>query len=95
MPLGGATSPTCSAASGSSIPATGRSRCSTSATTSFWRPAPLTSGCKTGGWAKLTETVNRRLLRYAPAERSGIRRAARDIAGGRNTQESGVVGGAF
>ena len=41
---------------------------------------------------RLTDTVNRRLpqLRYAPAERAGVRRAA-----GRNTQESGVVGGVF
>ena len=86
MPWSGGTSPRCSGASGSSIPATGRSRCSASATTSFWR---------TGG--RLTETVNRRLppLRYAPAEWSGIHRVARDIAGGRNTQESGVVGGVF
>ena len=40
---------------------------------------------------RLTETVNRRLpqLRYAPAERSGIRRAARDIAG---PQHPGVGG---
>ncbi|CAE7623032.1 FV3-083R, partial [Symbiodinium microadriaticum] len=48
---------------------------------------------------RLTETVNRRIpqLRYAPAERAGVRRAARDVAAGRNTQESfggsGVVGG--
>ena len=41
---------------------------------------------------RLTDTVNRRLpqLRYAPAERAGVRRAA-----GRNTQESAVVGGVF
>ena len=40
---------------------------------------------------RLTETVNRRLpqRRYAPAERSGIRRAARDIAG---PQHPGVGG---
>ena len=46
---------------------------------------------------RLTDTVNRRLpqLRYAPAERAGVRRAARDVAAGRNTQESGVVGGVF
>ena len=50
---------------------------------------------------RLTETVNRRIpqLRYAPAERAGVRRAARDVAAGRNTQESfggsGVVGGMF
>ncbi|CAE7819707.1 FV3-083R, partial [Symbiodinium sp. KB8] len=39
---------------------------------------------------RLTETVNRRIpqLRYAPAERAGVRRAARDVAAGRNTQES-------
>ena len=44
---------------------------------------------------RLTDTVNRRLpqLRYALAERAGVRRAARDVAAGRNTQESGVVGG--
>ena len=44
---------------------------------------------------RLTDTVNRRLpqLRYAPAERAGVRRAAQDVASGRNTQESGVVGG--
>ena len=44
---------------------------------------------------RLTDTVNRRLpqLRYAQAERAGVRRAARDVAAGRNTQESGVVGG--
>ena len=46
---------------------------------------------------RLTETVNRRLpqLRYAPAERAGVRRAAIDVAAGRNTQESGAVGGLF
>ena len=44
---------------------------------------------------RLTDTVNRRLpqLRYAPAERAGVRRAAQDVASGRNTQESGIVGG--
>ena len=44
---------------------------------------------------RLTDTVNRRLpqLRYASAERAGVRCAARDVAAGRNTQELGVVGG--
>ena len=44
---------------------------------------------------RLTEAVNRRVpqLRYAPAERAGVRRMARDVAAGRNTADSGVHGG--
>ena len=32
-------------------------------------------------------------LRYAPAERAGVQRAARDVAAGRNTSDSQVYGG--
>ena len=44
---------------------------------------------------RMTEAVNRRIpqLRYAPAERAGIHRIARDMAGGRNTGDSQVYGG--
>ena len=44
---------------------------------------------------RMTEAVNRRIpqLRYAPAERAGIQRMARDVAAGRNTSESQVYGG--
>ena len=43
----------------------------------------------------MTEAVNRRIpqLRYAPAERAGVHRMARDVAAGRNTSESQVYGG--
>ena len=36
---------------------------------------------------RMTEAVNRRIpqLRYAPAERAGVHRMARDVAAGRNT----------
>ncbi|OLP82162.1 hypothetical protein AK812_SmicGene37208 [Symbiodinium microadriaticum] len=39
---------------------------------------------------RMTEAVNRRIpqLRYAPAERAGVQRMARDVAAGRNTSES-------
>ena len=44
---------------------------------------------------RMTEAVNRRIpqLRYAPAERAGVHRMARDVAAGRNTSESQVYGG--
>ena len=44
---------------------------------------------------RMTEAVNRRIpqLRYAPAERAGVRRMARDVAAGRNTSDSQVYGG--
>jgi len=44
---------------------------------------------------RMTEAVNRRLpqLRYAPAERQGVQRMARDVAAGRNTSDSQVYGG--
>ena len=44
---------------------------------------------------RMTEAVNRRIpqLRYAPAERAGIQRMARDVAAGRNTSDSQVYGG--
>ena len=44
---------------------------------------------------RMTEAVNRRIpqLRYAPAERAGVQRMARDVAAGRNTSESQVYGG--
>ena len=43
----------------------------------------------------MTDAVNRRIpqLRWAPAERAGVRRMARDVAAGRNTSDSGVYGG--
>ena len=39
--------------------------------------------------------VNRRIpqLRFAPAERAGVHRMARDVAAGRNTSDSQVYGG--
>ena len=44
---------------------------------------------------RMTEAVNRRIpqLRYAPAERQGVHRMARDVAAGRNTSDSQVYGG--
>ena len=44
---------------------------------------------------RMTDAVNRRIpqLRWAPAERAGVRRMARDVAAGRNTADSGVYGG--
>ena len=44
---------------------------------------------------RMTEAVHRRIpqLRYAPAERAGVQRMARDVAAGRNTSESQVYGG--
>ena len=44
---------------------------------------------------RMTEAVNRRIpqLRYAPAERQGVRRMARDVAAGRNSSDSQVFGG--
>ena len=44
---------------------------------------------------RMTEVVNRRIpqLRYAPAERQGVHRMARDVAAGRNTTDSQVYGG--
>ena len=44
---------------------------------------------------RMTEAVNRRIpqLRYAPAERQGVHRMARDLAAGRNTTDSPVYGG--
>ena len=44
---------------------------------------------------RMTEAVNRRIpqLRYAPAERAGVHRMARDVAAGRNTSDSQVYGG--
>ena len=44
---------------------------------------------------RMTEAVNRRIpqLRYAPAERAGVQRTARDVAAGRNTSDSQVYGG--
>ena len=44
---------------------------------------------------RMTEAVNRRIpqLRYAPAERAGVHRMARDVAAGRNTNDSQVYGG--
>ena len=43
----------------------------------------------------MTEAVNRRIpqLRYAPAERQGVHRMARDVAAGRNSSDSQVFGG--
>ena len=40
---------------------------------------------------RMTEAVNRRIpqLRYAPAERAGVHRMARDVAAGRNTSTDG------
>ena len=39
---------------------------------------------------RMTDAVNRRIpqLRYAPAERAGVQRMARDVAAGRNTSDS-------
>ena len=44
---------------------------------------------------RMTEAVNRRIpqLRYAPAERQGVHRMARDVAAGRNSSDSQVFGG--
>ncbi|CAE7495226.1 unnamed protein product, partial [Symbiodinium sp. CCMP2456] len=44
---------------------------------------------------RMTEAVNRRIpqLRYAPAERAGVRSMATQVHAGRNTSDSGVVGG--
>ena len=44
---------------------------------------------------RMTEAVNRRIpqLRYAPAERQGVHRMARDVAAGRGTSDSQVYGG--
>ena len=44
---------------------------------------------------RMTEAVNRRVpqLRYAPAERQGVHRMARDVAAGRNSSDSQVFGG--
>ena len=44
---------------------------------------------------RMTEAVNRRIpqLRYAPAERQGVQRMARDVAAGRNSSDSQVYGG--
>ena len=44
---------------------------------------------------RMTEAVNRRIpqLRYAPAERQGVHRMARDVAAGKNTSDSQVYGG--
>ena len=44
---------------------------------------------------RMTEAVNRRIpqLRFAPAERVGVHRMARDVAAGRNTSDSHVYGG--
>ena len=44
---------------------------------------------------RMTEAVNRRIpqLRYAPAERQGVHRMARDVGAGRNTSDSQVFGG--
>ena len=44
---------------------------------------------------RMTDAVNRRIpqLRYAPAERAGVQRTARDVAAGRNTSDSQVYGG--
>ena len=41
---------------------------------------------------RMTEAVNRRVpqLRYAPAERQGVHRMARDVAAGRNTSDSHI-----
>ena len=41
---------------------------------------------------RAVDAVNRK-LRWAPAERAGVRRVARDVAAGRNTSDSGVYGG--
>ena len=43
---------------------------------------------------RMTEAVNRRIpqLRYAPAERQGVHRMARDVAAGRNSSDSQVFG---
>ena len=44
---------------------------------------------------RMTEAVNRRIpqLRYAPAERQGVHRMARDVAAGRNSSDSQVFAG--
>ena len=44
---------------------------------------------------RMTEAVNRRIpqLRYAPAERQGVHRMARDVVAGRNSSDSQVFGG--
>ena len=44
---------------------------------------------------RMTEAVNRRIpqLRYAPAERQGVHRMARDVTAGRNSSDSQVFGG--
>ena len=44
---------------------------------------------------RMTEAVNRRIpqLRYAPAERQGVHRMARDVAAERNSSDSQVYGG--
>ena len=44
---------------------------------------------------RMTEVVNRQIpqLRYAPAERQGVHRMARDVAAGRNSSDSQVFGG--
>ncbi len=45
---------------------------------------------------RMTEAVNRSRipqLRYAPAERQGVHRMARDVAAGRNSSDSQVFGG--
>ena len=44
---------------------------------------------------RAVDAVNRRIpqLRWAPTERAGVRRVARDVAAGRNTSDSGVYGG--
>ena len=46
-------------------------------------------------FGRMTEAVNRRIpqLRYAPAERQGVHRMARDVAAGRNSSDSQVFGG--
>ena len=43
---------------------------------------------------RMTEAVNRRIpqRRYAPAERQGIQRMARDVAAGRHASDSQVYG---
>ena len=44
---------------------------------------------------RMTEAVNRRIpqLRYAPAERQGVHRMARDVAAGRNSSDSQLFAG--
>ena len=46
---------------------------------------------------RMTEAVNRRIpqLRYAPAERQGVHRMARDVAAGRNSSDSQVLEGSW